>query len=84
MVVARPLYDQLVEKSTAYEAAQRNDELKTARRQISQLSGQIKGLLTILKGKLAPGERIPDSAWNMLIGDTAFVASESEDDNGLR
>jgi len=80
LLVGGPLFDQLVAKSTAHEMSQKNNELTAAMLENRRLKGQMQGLLMILKGKLKPDERIPDSAWELLHSNIAYVAGEEVDE----
>jgi len=76
LLVGSPLWDQLLAKATAHEESQRNNELIEARQTIRRLTGQLHGMLSILKTHLHEGERIPDAAWKMIHGDTALTVGE--------
>jgi hypothetical protein len=84
MLVGEPLFDQLVAKSTAHETSRKNSDLTAAMLENRRLKGQMQGLLMILKGKLKPDERIPDSAWELLHSNIAYVAGEDGDEEAQR
>jgi len=80
LLVGEPLWRQLLAKSVAHEESQKSNELTLAKQEALRLRSQMAGLLTILKNKLAPDERIPDAAWELLHGGAAYVAEETNEE----